>query len=130
MQGPSSRPCVYYHSSFFATKLWEGGTYNYDKVKRWTLVDPKLPKDDLANWKLNGVCTILLPVNIDNMHWILAGIFVKEKKIICYDSLEVSICLVRSHVLRFPLAPCIASSHVIWCPLLLYPRAQGTTSSN
>jgi hypothetical protein len=143
-QGPSLRPGVYYFNSFFAEKLGEKGTYDYDKVMRWTLVHPKLPKDDLANWRLNGVDTILIPVNSSKTHWFLAGIYVKEKKIICYDSLEVSPCLLPLcswplHGL-VPMAYCappdpmhglvpmcsgapdpmhgLARSHVLWCPPL------------
>lgn len=55
------------------------GKYAYKNVKRWS---KKVPGKDVFNLKY-----IFCPINLDNMHWTSAVIFMEEKKIQYYDSL-------------------------------------------
>eukprot|EP00804_Cyclotella_cryptica_P001536 CCRYP_003747-RA/>CCRYP_003747-RA protein AED:0.09 eAED:0.09 QI:0/0/0/1/1/1/2/0/668 len=55
------------------------GKYAYKNVKRWS---KKVPGKDIFNLKY-----IVCPINLDNMHWTSAVIFMEEKKIQYYDSL-------------------------------------------
>ncbi|KAL7518398.1 hypothetical protein ACHAWX_003230 [Stephanocyclus meneghinianus] len=55
------------------------GKYAYKNVKRWS---KKVPGKDIFNLKY-----IICPINLDNMHWTSAVIFMEEKKIQYYDSL-------------------------------------------
>jgi len=75
----------HFFKSFFITKLLnEGnascdGKYEYRNVKRWS---KKVPGKDIFN-----LDKILFPINMGNMHWICAAIFMKEKRIQIYDSM-------------------------------------------
>ena len=81
----SSRKRSHFFKSFFITKLLnEGnascdGKYEYRNVKRWS---KKVPGKDIFN-----LDKILFPINMGNMHWICAGIFMKEKRIEIFDSM-------------------------------------------
>jgi len=55
------------------------GKYEYRNVKRWS---KKAPGKDI--FKLNK---ILFPINMGNMHWIAAVIFMKRKRIEIFDSM-------------------------------------------
>jgi len=80
-----SRERSHFFKSFFITKLLnEGnascdGKYEYRNVKRWS---KKVPGKDIFN--LNK---ILFPINMGNMHWICAAIFMKKKRIEIFDSM-------------------------------------------
>ena len=50
--------------------------YDYHKVKTW-----------LRNKKVEDYELMLYPINIQNTHWTLAVTFVKDRKIIYYDSM-------------------------------------------
>ncbi|ETW01166.1 hypothetical protein H310_06766 [Aphanomyces invadans] len=65
----------HFFNSFFFSKVSEDG-YNYTNVRRWTR------KVDLF-----AMDKIFVPVNIRNVHWCLAVIFMKEKRIQYYDSM-------------------------------------------
>jgi len=55
------------------------GRYNYNNVKRWS---KKVPGKDIFNLRY-----IVCPINLDNMHWTSAVIYMEDKKICYYDSL-------------------------------------------
>ena len=55
------------------------GRYNYKNVKKWS---NKVPGKDIFNLKY-----IFCPINLDNMHWTVAVIFMEDKRIQYYDSL-------------------------------------------
>ena len=80
-----SRKRSHFFKSFFITKLLnEGnascdGKYEYRNVKRWS---KKVPGKDIFN-----LDKILFPINMGNMHWICAAIFMKDKRIQIYDSM-------------------------------------------
>ncbi|KAE9014902.1 hypothetical protein PR002_g14093 [Phytophthora rubi] len=65
----------HFFNSFFFTKVSENG-YNFINVRRWTR------KIDLF-----AMDKIFLPVNVGNMHWCMAVIFMTEKRIQYYDSM-------------------------------------------
>ncbi|ETV88061.1 hypothetical protein, variant 1 [Aphanomyces astaci] len=65
----------HYFNSFFFAKVSEGG-YNYVNVRRWTR------KIDIF-----AMDKIFVPVNIRNVHWCLAVIFMQEKRIQYFDSM-------------------------------------------
>ena len=56
------------------------GQYAYKNVKRWS---KKVPGKDIFNLKY-----IYCPINLDNVHWTSACIFMEEKKIQYYDSMH------------------------------------------
>ncbi|OQR97074.1 SUMO protease [Achlya hypogyna] len=66
----------HFFNSFFFSKVSEGG-YNFVNVRRWTR------KIDLF-----AMDKIFIPVNIRNVHWCLAVIFMTEKRIQYYDSMN------------------------------------------
>ena len=68
-------PNVLCRSSYFITKLLEGGSYSFNKVRRW--------RHDIHAFK-----TIAIPINHNNNHWTMAIISVPEKTINYYDSLN------------------------------------------
>lgn len=80
-----SRKRSHFFKSFFITKLLnEGnascdGTYEYRNVKRWS---KKVHGKDIFN-----LDKILFPINMGNMHWICAAIFIKKKRIEIFDSM-------------------------------------------
>jgi len=80
-----TRQRSHFFKSFFITKvLNEGnascdGKYEYRNVKRWS---KKVPGKDI--FKLDK---ILFPINMGNMHWIAAVIFMKKKRIEIFDSM-------------------------------------------
>jgi sentrin-specific protease 1 len=55
------------------------GKYAYTNVESWS---KKVPGEDVFNLKY-----IFCPINVDNMHWTLAVIFMEEKKIQYFDSM-------------------------------------------
>ena len=55
------------------------GQYNYINVKNWS---KNVPGKDIFNLKY-----IFCPINVDNMHWTLAVIYMEEKHIQYYDSI-------------------------------------------
>ena len=66
--------------SFFMTELLsEKGEYKYDKVKRWS---KKVQGGDIF-----ALDKILLPINVKNIHWSCAVIFMQKKQIQIVDSL-------------------------------------------
>lgn len=84
-QNDPSRKRSHFFKSFFITKLLnEGnascdGKYEYRNVKRWS---KKVPGKDIFN-----LDKILFPINMGNMHWICAAIFMKTKRIEIFDSM-------------------------------------------
>ncbi|GAW83714.1 sentrin-specific protease 1 [Plasmodium gonderi] len=73
-------PKIFTFSTFFFQSLSSNGTYNYNKVSRWT----KRKKVDIFSFDL-----ILIPLHIGGNHWTLGSINIKEKKIKLYDSLNM-----------------------------------------
>ena len=83
--GPStststSQPRFHLMSTFFVKKLCDGGSYDYNAVRRWTTVK-KLGYDML------GCDTIIIPVH-QGIHWVLATVELREKRVRLYDSLH------------------------------------------
>ncbi|CAH0521267.1 unnamed protein product [Peronospora belbahrii] len=68
----------HFFNSFFYTKVSENG-YNFNNVRRWTR------KIDLF-----AMDKIFMPVNVGNMHWCMAAIFMTERRIQYYDSMHGS----------------------------------------
>jgi sentrin-specific protease 1 len=77
----------HFFNSYFVQTLFDEknnnpalrGRYSYKNVKRWS---KKVPGKDIFNLKY-----IFCPINLDNMHWTSAVIYMEEKKIQYYDSL-------------------------------------------
>ena len=77
----------HFFNSFFVQTMFDEknknpklrGKYNYKNVKRW---GRKVPGKDIFNLKY-----IVMPINLDNMHWTSAVIFMEEKKIQYFDSM-------------------------------------------
>ena len=75
------QPRTHFMSTFFTKKLCgEGGRYDYNAVRRWT-TRKKLGYDAL-------LCdTIVVPVH-QGIHWVLATVELREKRVRLYDSLH------------------------------------------
>ena len=75
------QPRTHFMSTFFTKKLCgEGGRYDYNAVRRWT-TQKKLGYDAL-------LCdTIVVPVH-QGIHWVLATVELREKRVRLYDSLH------------------------------------------
>ena len=77
----------HFFNSFFVQTMFDEknldpslrGEYNYENVKRW---GKKVPGKDIFNLRY-----IICPINIDNMHWTSAIIFMESKKIQYFDSM-------------------------------------------
>ena len=78
---------MHFFNSFFVQKLFDEknrnrklrGIYNYENVKNWSV---KVPGKDIFELKY-----ILCPINLDNMHWTSAVIFMEDQRIQYYDSM-------------------------------------------
>ena len=66
----------YSFSSFFMTKVYERGQYEFNNVARWT-----------KNIDIFGLKKVFIPINIDNEHWVLVLIDLIVKTIVYYDSM-------------------------------------------
>lgn len=77
----------HFFNSYFVQTLFDEknnnpslrGRYSYKNVKRWS---KKVPGKDIFNLRY-----IFCPINLDNMHWTSAVIFMEEKKVQYFDSL-------------------------------------------
>ena len=77
----------HFFNSFFVQTMFDEknlnpslrGKYNYKNVKRW---GKKVPGKDIFNLRY-----IVCPINLDNMHWTSAVIFMELKKIQYFDSM-------------------------------------------
>jgi sentrin-specific protease 1 len=75
----------HFFNSFFVQKLFDmknrnrklRGIYNYENVKGWSV---KVPGKDIFNLKY-----IFCPINLNNIHWTVAVIFMEAKRIQYYD---------------------------------------------
>jgi sentrin-specific protease 1 len=83
---PGRRRSHFFNSFFVQTMFDEKnndprlrGRYNYKNVRRWS---KKVPGKDIFELKY-----ILCPINLDNMHWTSAVIFMEDKRIQYYDSM-------------------------------------------
>lgn len=75
-----TQPRAHFFSTFFINKLYQdSGRYEYSNVRRWTL--PKRLKYDVLRCE-----KIYVPVH-QAVHWVLAEIDIREKRISYYDSL-------------------------------------------
>jgi sentrin-specific protease 1 len=76
----------YMWSTHFYTKLFEDDTYNYKSVRRWT----KRRKIDIF-----ALDKVLVPVNLSNLHWVLAVIDMKQQSVTYMDPLlnDNNVCL-------------------------------------
>ena len=74
----SQRDRVHFFSSFFYTKMSEGGVYTYKNVSRWA----KKAKIDVLT-----LDKIILPVHVGHNHWCCAIINIKLRRLEYYDSL-------------------------------------------
>ncbi len=77
----------YFFNSYFVQTMFDNknsnlakrGKYNYNNVERWS---KKVPGKDIF-----GLKYVVCLINLDNMHWTSAMIFVEERKIQYYDSM-------------------------------------------
>jgi sentrin-specific protease 1 len=74
----AGRPRAYMFNSFFFTRLSANG-YDYAGVRRWTV----RARVDVAALDL-----VLLPVNLDNFHWVLAAVDLKRREFLYLDSMH------------------------------------------
>jgi sentrin-specific protease 1 len=78
----SPRRRCHFFKSFFITKLLDEGMtnrYTYSNVMRWS---KNVPGEDIF-----GLDKVFIPVNVSNVHWTCAVIFVQEKRIQYFDSM-------------------------------------------
>jgi len=74
---PTARPCHFFNS-FFVSKLMgtDAELYSYDGVRRFT------KKVDLYGKRL-----VVVPINVGNLHWTLAAVYMEQKTVRYYDSM-------------------------------------------
>mmetsp|Transcript_12004 Transcript_12004/g.15563 ORF Transcript_12004/g.15563 Transcript_12004/m.15563 type:complete len:423 (+) Transcript_12004:82-1350(+) len=89
-----SNLAVYFHKTYFYTKLTEGGRYTYSNVRTWTKRGPG--KCDLFSQSM-----IFIPINIEGQHWALSVVFPTKKKIVYYDSLGLDGLRVLKNLRRY-----------------------------
>jgi len=72
-------PRTFMFNTFFFARLCErAGCYDYDGVRTWGF------KNGLD---VGSVDRILIPVNVENLHWVLVIVDVKERRFLFFDSL-------------------------------------------
>ena len=87
-------PDAHFHNSFFIIKLRDHGRgYVYKNVRKWTMRKRKV---DLFSKDL-----IVVPININDMHWTLCVVFVGMKLIQYYDSMSGNGSAYTSALLRY-----------------------------
>lgn len=80
-RGEKRRETMFF-KSFFFTKLLEGSRkYDYNAVKNWR------EKAGIPDNNLFDLERIIIPVNMEQVHWCCACVFVQKKIISFYDSL-------------------------------------------
>jgi sentrin-specific protease 1 len=67
-----------YNTQFVTALYTANKTYNYDNVSRWS----KALTIDMSSLDL-----LIIPINVDNYHWVCAALWLKTKTIEYYDSL-------------------------------------------
>ena len=67
---------IYAFNSFFMANLMDTGTYNFENVTRWT------KKVNILSFR-----KILVPININNTHWVLGVVVVEVREVHIFDSL-------------------------------------------
>jgi len=72
----------WFFKSFFFTKLFEEGKYQYKNVKRWS---KKVPGKDIFELE-----NIYWPLNLNNVHWCCMKADMRNKVITYYDSFGTS----------------------------------------
>lgn len=78
----SSTPRTHFFNSFFYAKLYSTNrTYDYNSVRRWTTTKK------LGGYSVLDCDRIVVPINQNNMHWVLSVINVKEQTVEHYDSM-------------------------------------------
>ena len=70
---------IHIFNSNFMEKLYSDEGIVYDNVKRWSRF--------VIRGDIFELDKLFIPININNNHWILAVIFIKEKRIQIYDSM-------------------------------------------
>lgn len=88
----SQRDRVHFFSSFFYTKMSEGGVYTYKNVSRWA----KKAKIDVLT-----LDKIILPVHVGHNHWCCAIINIKQRQLEYYDSLGGTNRAVFTHLKQY-----------------------------
>lgn len=88
---------VYVHYTQFYTKLMEGGTYNYRKVGEIFNKRGRGEQVDILKQR-----ALLIPVNINNTHWILCFVDMYYKCLYALDSLlGANTSVVLENILRY-----------------------------
>jgi hypothetical protein len=80
-------PKCHFFNSFFLSKLYkDAGQYDYDAVRRWTMPG-RLKAIGQSRSSILDCDRIIVPVNQSNMHWTVAVIDIKNKRLEYFDSL-------------------------------------------
>jgi sentrin-specific protease 1 len=93
------RSCFFH--SFFLTRLldeWNNdpdlaGKYDYHNVRAWS--------GDVPGKDLFQLDKIFYPINVGDMHWVCAVVFMQKKKIQMFDSMHSSGLGLISHVFNY-----------------------------
>ena len=74
---------IWIPNSYFMTMLYyDQRAYLYKRVRRWT----KRAKVDITT-----LDRVIVPINLGNVHWVCACIFLKEQAIVSYDSMGAAL---------------------------------------
>lgn len=74
----ATRKRSHFYSTHFMSKLVYRRKFDYEKVKRW---GKNAPGGDIFNLKY-----LVIPINVSNIHWCCAVVFMEGKKIQLFDS--------------------------------------------
>jgi len=86
-------PRAFMFNTFFFSRLSErAGCYDYDGVRTWAV------KNGLD---VSSVDRILIPVNVENLHWVLVVVDVKGRRFLFFDSLNGTAAAVLRMVRRW-----------------------------
>lgn len=72
------RPRVHVFNTFFYARLSQNG-YDYHGVRRWL---------KRAGRDINKLNMIMFPINISNLHWVLAAVDIRGRQLIYFDSMN------------------------------------------
>ena len=81
----------WFGTTFFFAKLLENGEYNYNAVRRWTS----------RNIDIYLADKVLIPINVNNIHWTLLVFYMMSKELHYYDSQNGDGCKYLQYGLRW-----------------------------
>lgn len=83
----------HFATTFFFSSLFVNGRYTYSNVRKWHRF---FPGGDIFH-----LDKIFIPINIENIHWTCAAIYMQARKIEYYDSLKGDGMVYMTAILKY-----------------------------